>query len=59
MAVDGQERRRHLIGHDNENVRRLGGHRADPLFRSLTRGGRRRPTFSVLAAAICETIFGG
>jgi hypothetical protein len=26
MAVDGQERRRHLIGHDDENVGRFGGH---------------------------------
>ena len=33
MAVDRQERRRHLIGHDDENVGRFGGHRAGVLFR--------------------------
>jgi hypothetical protein len=26
MAMDGQKRRRHLVGHDDENVGRVGGH---------------------------------
>ena len=45
MAVDGQERRRHLVGHDDENVGRFGGHLGILVRPSLSRRGRRRPTF--------------
>ena len=47
MAVDRQERRRHLIGHDDEDIGRFGGHPArNPFFASsLSRRPSRRPRF--------------
>ena len=49
MAVDGQERRRHLIRHDDENVGRFGGHEAGSFSASLQQPAfklnRRRPSF--------------
>ena len=51
MAVDGQERRRHLVGHDDENVGRFGGHLGILVRPSLSRRGRERSTFFDLPPA--------
>ena len=46
VAVDRQERRRHLVGHDDENVGRFGGHWAGILVRpSVSRLARARLLF--------------
>ena len=55
VAVDRQERRRHLVGHDEEDVRRVGGHRVVLAVIRARDGGSlamRRPRIGSSAALL-------
>src|SRR3984885_10534707 len=54
VAVDGQKRRRHLVGHDDENVGCCCGHSGSSLRRLYLEGGVGALPFSVPESRVLE-----